>query len=245
LFDAKQDSRALTLYNSLAESGLNDFRENAALKAGFLAVQAEDWESAIRRYLQLEEWAGSTDNLLRARENLMRAYMNTRQWESAIVYARKVLTFEKLTPGLEREANLSLLRAYYSLNDDENVLATSRVLVKKVPGTDAFAEAAFRMGEVLFRMGDAKQAERELRANIRQMGSSREWLARSFILLSDVYVALDDLMQAKSALQTVIDRHEGEELRNVAREKLAVIEATERDKTRRQFEESMEFDLND
>jgi len=245
LFDAKQDEKAFGLFDALAESGQTEFRENAALKAGFLSMQKENWEKAIQRYLQLEEWAGSTDNLLRARENLMRAYMRTRQWESGITYARKVLTFEKLTPALEREANLNLLRAYYSLNDQENVLATARVLVKKVPGTDAYAEAAYRMGEVLFQMGDAKQAERELRTHIRQMGSSKEWLAKSFILLSDVYVSLDDLMQAKSVLQTVIDRHDEESLKVVAREKLAAIEATERERTRRAFEESMEFDLND
>ena len=57
------------------------------------------------------------------------------------------------------------------------------------------------------------------------------WTARSFIILSDVYVAKDNDFQAKETLKSVIENYPHDEMNhsgivNEAQEKLNVINAT-------------------
>ncbi len=49
--------------------------------------------------------------------------------------------------------------------------------------------------------------------------SSDHWIAKAFILLSDIYVKLENFYQAKATLESVIENHNGEDLVNQARKK--------------------------
>jgi hypothetical protein len=55
------------------------------------------------------------------------------------------------------------------------------------------------------------------------------WVAKSFILLADNYVAKDDDFQAKLTLQNFIDKYEGADLKAIAQEKLNAIIQREND----------------
>ena len=49
------------------------------------------------------------------------------------------------------------------------------------------------------------------------------WVAKGFLLLSDVYVKKGNIFQAKQTLQSIIDNSEGQDLVMIAREKLSAI----------------------
>ena len=241
-FDAEKDEEALKMYELLIAAGPGAYYENALVKAGYIYSEAKQDEQTLRVYTELEKTAGSTEVLLRCRDQLMRAHFRQSNWASSIEYAKKVLTFEKLPPAIEEEAHMTLARGYLKLGEDENSLAFSRKISTN-SGSAYAAEAAYMIGDILYRKGEYKQAERELRKAIKTMGSYRDWMARSFILLSDVYVAMEDFVQAKSVLKTVIDRHDGADLVQVAKDKFEAIETLERNRNRRQFEESMDLEL--
>ena len=57
--------------------------------------------------------------------------------------------------------------------------------------------------------------------------SSDYWLAYSFILWADIYYARGNNLQAKQTLQSIIDNYDGEDLVAVARQKHALIVASE------------------
>lgn len=243
-FDAEKDEEALKLYELLIEAGPGAYYENALVKAGYIYSESKQDAQTLRVYTELEKTAGSSEVLLRCRDQLMRAHFRMENWGAAIEYAKKVLTFEKLPPATEEEAHMTLARGYLKLGEDENSLAFSRKISTN-SGSAYAAEAAYMIGDILYRKGEYKQAERELRKAIKTMGSYRDWMARSFILLSDVYVAMEDFVQAKSVLKTVIDKHDGADLVALAKEKFEAIEALERNRNRREFEESMDLELQE
>ena len=59
--------------------------------------------------------------------------------------------------------------------------------------------------------------------------SSHYWIAKSFILLSDIYVKLDNKYQAKATLESVIENYDGSDLVNEARLKWEKIIENERE----------------
>ena len=49
--------------------------------------------------------------------------------------------------------------------------------------------------------------------------SNDYFIAKAFILLADIYLAQDNIFQARGVLEGVIENYEGEELVNIARKK--------------------------
>jgi predicted negative regulator of RcsB-dependent stress response len=80
-----------------------------------------------------------------------------------------------------------------------------------------------------------------------EMPSYDYWLAKSFILLADNYVKLGNVFQAKRTLQSVIDNHEGEELKNIAIRRLEAINLQEgnQNQDQQQPDQQNELRMND
>jgi hypothetical protein len=51
------------------------------------------------------------------------------------------------------------------------------------------------------------------------------WVAKGFLLLSDIYLAMDNEFQAKETLRSIIENYRGPQLGEIAAKKLADIEA--------------------
>jgi TolA-binding protein len=235
----KEYNKALPHYQYIYRQRKNMYTENALNRAAFILEQQADSIGLIEVYTLMEESAESPDVLKRARTGLMRNYYKTGNCEKTIEYAKKVLTYDKLNEYVEEEAHYYQAVCYLKQNLLEEALAEYKKVYSLIP-SEFDIEAAYQIGEILFHQQKYKDAEKHLRAAIKTMGSDKHRLALSFILLSDIYVAMDDLPQAKSMLNTVINRHDGQDLINLAKEKLEAILARERQQNQRRFEQQME-----
>jgi hypothetical protein len=70
-----------------------------------------------------------------------------------------------------------------------------------------------------------------------------DWLAKNFILLSDVYLKMDNIDQAIATLQSVVDNHDIPETLELAKQKLT--EALEEQQRRTAKPEPNEFEFED
>ena len=89
-----------------------------------------------------------------------------------------------------------------------------------------------RRQQTLYNLQKYDEAEEKVFDISENFGSFVNWTARSFIVLSDVYVAKDNVFQAKETLKSVIDNYpkddnESEEIIRMAQEKLDVLENVE------------------
>ncbi|MDZ7740470.1 MAG: tetratricopeptide repeat protein [Bacteroidota bacterium] len=85
------------------------------------------------------------------------------------------------------------------------------------------AEAKYYLAYVQFTNKDLAGAEESIFQLVDEYASQDFWVAKSFILLTDIYVSQDNLFQAKQTLQSIIDNYRGEDLREVARQRLKQI----------------------
>ena len=68
-----------------------------------------------------------------------------------------------------------------------------------------------------------EDAEKIIFELIKQFSAYDFWVAKSFILLADVYQKVDNTFQAKQTLQSIIDNYKGEDLKKIAQDKLNLI----------------------
>ena len=88
-------------------------------------------------------------------------------------------------------------------DDAQPILRTLSESTKTVEG----AEAKYLLAQHLFDSGDADGAEKEVFDYVEKGTPHQYWLARSFVLLADIYHAKGDDFQAVQYLQTLKDSY--------------------------------------
>ena len=97
---------------------------------------------------------------------------------------------------------------------------------------DAYgAESQFIKQEYSFRAGDLDGTEKEIFAFIDKNTPHQYWLAKSFILLSDIYMKQGKMFEAKQYLLSVRENYNGnDDIASEIRLRLSRIEQSENEK---------------
>ena len=83
------------------------------------------------------------------------------------------------------------------------------------------AEAKYLAAQLMYNAGDYAAAEKEILNFIDQSTPHAYWLARSFILLSDVYVAMDKKLDARQYLLSLQQNyHADDDIEGMIQERL-------------------------
>lgn len=89
------------------------------------------------------------------------------------------------------------------------------------------ADAAYHVVLSNWKLGNLNETEENVFYISDNFSAYSYYVAMSFVTLSDVYVAKDNVFQAKETLKSVIDNYPGGEPKELAQRKLAEIENNE------------------
>jgi TolA-binding protein len=227
-YNDREYATALTDYEYVIAQPENIFTEPALAKASELKYNAGDYKTALTYYTRLEKVANTKWNLLKARSGEMRCYYNLNDYARCADAAKLLLTSDKVTDELKREANYMLAQSYYQTNKINEALPVFGELAQDTRSVEG-AEAKYRVAEILYRQKKFDAAENEIMDYISKNTPHQFWLANSFILLSDIYLQKGDGFQAKHTLKSLIDNYSDQTdgIQDMARQRLQQIEARE------------------
>jgi predicted negative regulator of RcsB-dependent stress response len=144
------------------------------------------------------------------RSGILRCLYALGRNESIPAAADKLLAEENLSPSLQREALFRKTIALMELNRTDEALSDLQRLAEE--SQTAFgAEARFRLAEYWFNKNDLKKAEEIAQSFLRDGTSQSYWLARCFVLLSDIYIQRKDYFQARQYLMSLKENYRAED----------------------------------
>jgi len=235
-------NEALMDYDYVLKTSFNKYSEKAAESASYIAYNLNKMPQALGYFLKLESYSNTPNVLLNAREKIMNIAFDLHKCDTAITYASKVMADEKTDGNLLIKAKIIKGECLFEAQkiEEAKVLFNDLKSDKGIAG----AKSNYYLAQIQYLEGKYKDSEKAIFSLIKAYSGYHYWVAKSFILLSDNYVALNDLYQAKVALQNVIDNYKGDdELRDVALEKLRIIEQTEKDNSQKRTSGELEIDL--
>ncbi len=221
-----RDKDALGEYQAIIEGPRTEFTESALLKAADLNYDKGDYQQAQKYFMQLEEVAEVKSNISEAWYGQMKCNYLLGDYPKALAPAEKLLKLDKISDEMRLEAMMITARAYYRTGEPLLAKSRFREIVALSQG-EAGAEASYYIARIHFEMKDLGAAEKEVFELINRYGSYDYWVASAFILLADIYRGQGNVFQAKQTLQSIVDNHEGEELRLKAMQRLDEINAAE------------------
>jgi len=235
LYDDGELDKALAEYELVIAQPDNYFTEGALLKAAGLHYNSENYVQALSYFERLAKISNSGNNLPDALTGIMRCQFNLAKYQDCITTANQILALEKVSDILKRETNYKLGLSYYNSGNADKAFPILSKLSADTNSAEG-AEAKFLVAEILFEKLKLKESEKEIMDFIDKNSPHQFWLAKSFLLLSDIYLKNGDEFQAKHTLKSIEENYPEKEdgILEATRQKLQVIEADEASQTKNQ-----------
>ncbi|RLD55526.1 MAG: hypothetical protein DRJ05_12805, partial [Bacteroidetes bacterium] len=219
---------ALSNYETVLLQPKSEFTESALLKSASISYTFEDYEKSATYFSQLEKEAEYKENIVEAVYGSMKCNFILKYYEPALLSANKLIEMKKVSEEMKQEAMMIKAKSYLAV-DELAFAKKSFEDIAKVSSGENGAEAKYNVANITYLLDNNEAAESLLFELINDYAAYDYWIAKAFILLSDIYVKTDNNFQAKETLQSIIDNYEGEELRNEAIKKLDIIVQKEKE----------------
>ena len=132
-------------------------------------------------------------------------------------YANKVLELEKTDNWLVSKAKIIISRYDF----DSGNYNKARNLFKEILSIDNNSDGAEAMYNLIYLtfLDDSLDLAEKLIFEMPDQFSDDFYIAKSFILLSDIYLKKENKFQAKATLESIIDNYDGDDLKIIAQKK--------------------------
>lgn len=222
----KDYKAALEIHKQIVDDPSFTFSGRVVARIAELEFKLGNFEQAVPAYRQLARIATSKKDQFNAWSGLMESFYLLAKYDSVDTYAKLILEHGNVSAGAENKASLylgksAMARGNYELAKDEflNTLNTAR--------DEYGAEAKYLLGEIFYLTKEYKQCYETLISLNTDFGAYTEWVGKSYLLLSDNFIATGDVFQAKGTLNSLVENFPLENIKALAREKLRQIDERE------------------
>lgn len=230
-YHANELDKALSSYSFILAKGKNEFSEVALARSGEINYQQSNFDRALVLYQQLLQQAEVPANILDARIGIMRCAFKQKDYTTVIQSAKNVISTDKVPEEIVREATYKLGKAYMETGDQEKALDVLTEVARDVKNVEG-AESKYLIADIIFRKGQVDQAEKEILEFLDQNTTHQYWLAKAYILWSEIYLKRGDLFQAKATLQILKENYKSQDdgIMTIVDEKLKWIDTQNQEK---------------
>jgi len=225
-YRSQRFDQAMKSYEFILNQQHSRFTSNAASRMAQIQHLRNNYEAALENYIRLEETADQPGMIMNAVSGQMQCNYALKRYGLAIQSAQKLLTLDNVPENLAAEAHITIARSAYALTNTD-LARREFEETSKLSQNEMAAEAKYMLAQLEFENAQYDKCEKSVFALSENYASYDYWVAKGFLLLSDVYVKKGNTFQAKQTLQSIIDNYEGKDLVSIAREKLAAIGETQ------------------
>jgi TolA-binding protein len=240
--DYSQGNKAAALegYEYVTRFPKSRFSENSLLRLSGIYFDDEEWEKALENFASLETIADYQANVTTAINGQMESYFRLNNYYEASEAAQKLKSRDNLTNEQMIRINYITGKSALMLDDISRARAALKNTVNISQAAEG-AEAKFLLASIEYQNGNTDLAEEMVIELAGEYPAFEYWKARGFILLSDIYARKGNTFQAKQTLQSIIQHYPGDDLKEVASQKLATIVREDEEKQQlREIEEDNE-----
>ena len=196
--------------NKVLEYPDNKYSEEAMMMSAEMAYLAKDYARSLELYKLLKDRASTSERRQLAATGMLRSAAMTDNKEEVILAATAVLSDAKVAPELENEARHYRAKALVDVNQLSHAVEDWQVLAQDTRNVYG-AEAKYQLAQYLFNAGKTAEAEKEVLNYLEVSTPHAYWLARSFVLLSDIYAKLDRKLEARQYLLSLKQNYQADD----------------------------------
>jgi predicted negative regulator of RcsB-dependent stress response len=121
-------------------------------------------------------------------------------------------------------ANYLVAKSYQETGNKRMAIETFKI-VEELSANQYGAEAMYALALNEFNNNKLDVSENMVYELKDRYAAYTYWVAKGFILLADIYAERGNAFQAEQTLQSIIDNYSGDELKEIARDKLSQLKS--------------------
>jgi tetratricopeptide (TPR) repeat protein len=218
-------NKSLESFNEVIAQGPSNYLEEALSNAASISFEFADYSQAIIHYRNLEQVAVSKNNVVNAQLGMMKCHYILKESNESITYADRILNGNIANQEAKMTARLwkgRILKEQAKYTEATTILRE----VEKGGGVEG-AEAKYLICEILYLSNKCREAEDEVFLFIENFGGYDDWKYRAYLLLIDIYICQEDLYQARSTANLLLDKVKVQWVIDAANAKKAEIDRLE------------------
>jgi tetratricopeptide (TPR) repeat protein len=217
-------ANALKYYNQVIADNRTGFVTKSALRAAAIEVSGKNFRNAITNYRTVIVSSQNKRDIVSAWQGLAESYYTVGNQDSVIVFCREVINNGgNIVMGASNKAQLFLGKAYMQKNDYAKAEEEFKRTIAMAKDNNG-AEAKYFIGDIQYKSKKYKESIKTLQELAQEFSEFVYWYEKSFLLISDDYIALNDYFMAKATLKSVIENSDTPETVDAAKRKLKEIE---------------------
>lgn len=209
-YNEKNYTGAVSHLDKVIEYPDNKFSGEAMAMCADIAYREKEYEKSLGLYKRMADRAVSQEERVTARTGAMRSAWMVKDYQEIISVASGLIAESKLAPELANEAHYYRAKALLAEEQNKEAAGDLAVLAKDTRNVYG-AEAKYLLAQLYFDNGETGKAEKEVLDYIEVSTPHAYWLARSFVLLSDVYMKLGRNLDAKQYLLSLQQNYQADD----------------------------------
>lgn len=224
-YNSGEKDEALAHLGKVIEYPDNKYSEEAMAYASDIHFDNGEWAAAIPLYEKIIAKSSDRERVIACHLNLLRCAHKTGDNNLVKEHATALLATGELQPEQKRETEYYLAKTHIQMSEQseaEKILHTLATDTRSIYG----AEGKYLLAQLLFEQKRYDECEKEIFNYMETSTPHAYWLARSFILLSDLYMAQGRTLEAKQYLLSLQSNYESDDdIKNMIEERLNKISA--------------------
>ena len=195
-------------YNVILNDWTSDYTEKSLISMSKLYIAQKKYNDAVVFLKKLEINSEYKADYTFAVNNLLLCYAQMGAADDALKYAKLVRANEKSSQEDKFKTGLYAGKAYLAKGDTTAAVNEFDYTVTNTK-TIAAAEAKYNVANIQYLQHKYKASQKTCFDLAKELPNYDYWIAKTYILLADDYVALKDNFQAKATLQSILDNYKG------------------------------------
>jgi TolA-binding protein len=229
-FSKNDFATALNAYLYLTSLSNNSFTEVALTKAAFIHFKNQQYEEALPLYVKLQTTSGDPVVIFNAKVNAMRCGWNAKNYVVASEQATLVINDSKAKQDQVAAARKIRAASYYFNQNYSASMDDYKVIAKTAENVDG-AEAYYYIASIQFKSKNCKEVEKTIDKLMGYKYSTKYWMTKGLLLMSDCYIEQKKYADAEALLHTIIDNQPEESLLEEANKKLEEVTRLQQSRT--------------
>ena len=192
-------ANALIAYQELLKMTGSQYTEEAALRCAEISYDRKDYTSALTYFKRLETVVQSPENKNISHLGILRCSFFLNDHQTTVKMATEIISDPHSGEELKSEALYNRAKAYLALNQFAEAMVDLKILSSDTRTMNG-AESNYLLANLYFDQGKMTDVEKIVMDFARKNTPHQFWLARSFVLLADMYIKLNNDFQAKQYL---------------------------------------------
>ncbi|MBR4994626.1 MAG: tetratricopeptide repeat protein [Alistipes sp.] len=200
----KKQTEAIETLQQLTAQGQSQYSERALEKLSSLCYESERWEQAATAFRSLYDVTKTASVRANAASGYVASVLKYANDEQLVAMANDVEKMAEVGAVARRKARYAKAQALGRQGKNSEALGVYELLSTEVKSAEG-AEARFRVIESVYNAKNYDKAEKMIYEFSDSNTPQNYWLAKSFILLGDIYMSRNDAFQARATYQSVVD----------------------------------------